>query len=88
MIATHFSFLLTSLSLSAHLISVSLRGRGGRGRWRGENYAQWDTWWKQFEIEMSTTYPALYPSKNSLRTHFLSLSFTLRERNTGCICFT
>lgn len=60
MVATHFSFTshFLCLSSSALLISVlCLCGSGGRQRWRGENYAQWDTWRKQFEIEMRTTHP-------------------------------
>lgn len=46
------------LSVCGPLILVlCLHGSGGRGRWRGENYAQWDTWRKQFEIKMRMTLP-------------------------------
>lgn len=59
------------LCFSALLILVlCLHGSTGKGRWRGENYAQWDTWRKQFEIEMKTTLPP--PSQNSFRTYSVS----------------
>lgn len=40
---------------------LCLRGSSGREGWRRENYAQWDAWWKQFEIEMSMTPPSALP---------------------------
>lgn len=50
----------------------------GQGRWRGENYAQWDTWRIQFEIEMSMNHSACYLSRNGPQTH--SVLLFLRKR--------
>lgn len=50
----------------------------GRGRWRGENYAQWDTWRIQFEIEMSMNHSAWYLCRNGPQTH--SVLLFLRKR--------
>lgn len=74
-------WLSATLPFWSHICLISflcLHMSCGQGRWRGENYAQWDTRRIQFEIEMSMNHSEYYRSRNGPRTH--SLLLFLRKR--------
>lgn len=73
MVAAHLYFCLPALLISVLCLCVG----GSRGRWRRENYAQWDAWRKQFEIEIRATHPPPRPSQNGLQTFSLTLVLSI-----------